>query len=134
MNVEFIPLQKHGDERGMLVALEQAKNIPFEIKRVYYMFGTQGNVRRGYHAHKKIRQVAIPLNGSCRFHLDNGREKMDVVLDDPALGLLIEPGVWHEMYDYSKNCILLVLASDIYDENDYIRNYEDFMRSIKNDS
>ncbi|HCP6373477.1 TPA: FdtA/QdtA family cupin domain-containing protein, partial [Escherichia coli] len=98
MNVEFIPLQKHGDERGMLVALEQAKNIPFEIKRVYYMFGTQGNVRRGYHAHKKIRQVAIPLNGSCRFHLDNGREKIDVVLDDPALGLLIEPGVWHEMY------------------------------------
>ncbi|EEC8622985.1 WxcM-like domain-containing protein [Escherichia coli] len=134
MNVEFIPLQKHGDERGMLVALEQAKNIPFEIKRVYYMFGTQGNVRRGYHAHKKIRQVAIPLNGSCRFHLDNGREKIDVVLDDPALGLLIEPGVWHEMYDYSKNCILLVLASDIYDENDYIRNYEDFMRSVKNDS
>ncbi|EIF0169634.1 WxcM-like domain-containing protein, partial [Escherichia coli] len=131
---EFIPLQKHGDERGMLVALEQAKNIPFEIKRVYYMFGTQGNVRRGYHAHKKIRQVAIPLNGSCRFHLDNGREKIDVVLDDPALGLLIEPGVWHEMYDYSKNCILLVLASDIYDENDYIRNYEDFMRSVKNDS
>ncbi|EET3305105.1 WxcM-like domain-containing protein, partial [Escherichia coli] len=127
-------LQKHGDERGMLVALEQAKNIPFEIKRVYYMFGTQGNVRRGYHAHKKIRQVAIPLNGSCRFHLDNGREKIDVVLDDPALGLLIEPGVWHEMYDYSKNCILLVLASDIYDENDYIRNYEDFMRSVKNDS
>ncbi|EFN7723508.1 WxcM-like domain-containing protein, partial [Escherichia coli] len=124
----------HGDERGMLVALEQAKNIPFEIKRVYYMFGTQGNVRRGYHAHKKIRQVAIPLNGSCRFHLDNGREKIDVVLDDPALGLLIEPGVWHEMYDYSKNCILLVLASDIYDENDYIRNYEDFMRSVKNDS
>lgn len=54
MNVEFIPLQKHGDERGMLVALEQAKNIPFEIKRVYYMFGTQGNVRRGYHAHKKL--------------------------------------------------------------------------------
>ncbi|EFK0007353.1 WxcM-like domain-containing protein [Escherichia coli] len=134
MNVEFIPLQKHGDERGMLVALEQAKNIPFEIKRVYYMFGTQGNVRRGYHAHKKIRQVAIPLNGSCRFHLDNGREKIDVVLDDPALGLLIEPGVWHEMYDYSKNCILLVLASDIYDENDYIRNHEDFMRSVKNDS
>ncbi|BDW69551.1 sugar 3,4-ketoisomerase [Escherichia coli] len=134
MNVEFIPLQKHGDERGMLVALEQAKNIPFEIKRVYYMFGTQGNVRRGYHAHKKIRQVAIPLNGSCRFHLDNGREKIDVVLDDPALGVLIEPGVWHEMYDYSKNCILLVLASDIYDENDYIRNYEDFMRSVKNDS
>ncbi|MEK0042871.1 FdtA/QdtA family cupin domain-containing protein [Escherichia albertii] len=134
MNIEFIPLQKHGDDRGMLVALEQAKNIPFEIKRVYYMFGTQENIRRGYHAHKKIKQVAIPVSGSCCFHLDNGHEKMEVVLDNPTLGLLIEPRVWHEMYNYSKDCILLVLASDIYDESDYIRNYEDFVRLIKNDS
>lgn len=131
MNIELIPLQKHGDERGMLIALENAKNIPFDIKRVYYMFGTQSDVRRGYHAHKKLRQLAIPISGSCRFHLDNGIEKVDVLLDDPALGLLIEPTVWHEMYDYSSNCILLVLASDIYDESDYIRNYDDFIASVK---
>src|SRR5690606_33309633 len=115
---------KHGDERGMLVALEQTKNVPFEIKRVYYMFGTQTNVRRGYHAHKELRQLAIPVSGSCRFMLDDGKEKVDILLDNPALGLLIEPSIWHEMYDYSHDCILLVLASDVYNESDYIRNYD----------
>lgn len=131
MKVELIPLQKHGDERGMLVALEQTKNVPFEIKRVYYMFGTQTNVRRGYHAHKELRQLAIPVSGSCRFMLDDGKEKVDVLLDNPALGLLIEPSVWHEMYDYSHDCILLVLASDVYNESDYIRNYDEFVESIE---
>lgn len=131
MKVEMIPLQKHGDERGMLVALEQTKNVPFEIKRVYYMFGTQTNVRRGYHAHKELRQLAIPVSGSCRFMLDDGNEKVDVLIDNPALGLLIEPFIWHEMYDYSSDCILLVLASDVYDESDYIRSYDEFMESVK---
>ncbi|MFW0765457.1 sugar 3,4-ketoisomerase [Trabulsiella odontotermitis] len=131
MKVELIPLQKYGDERGMLVALEQTKNVPFEIKRVYYMFDTQPGVRRGYHAHKKLRQLAIPVSGSCRFLLDNGKEKVDVLLDNPSLGLLIEPTIWHEMYDYSPDCILLVLASDVYDEGDYIRNYDEFLGIIK---
>ncbi|EKZ9487297.1 sugar 3,4-ketoisomerase [Enterobacter hormaechei] len=131
MKIDLIPFQKHGDERGMLVALEQAKNVPFEIKRVYYMFGTQTNVRRGYHAHKKLRQLAIPVSGSCRFHLDNGLEKIDILLDDASQGLLIEPSVWHEMYDYSSDCILLVLASDAYDESDYIRSYDEFLASVK---
>jgi dTDP-4-dehydrorhamnose 3,5-epimerase and related enzymes len=130
MKVELIPLQKHGDERGMLVALERTKNVPFEIKRVYYMFGTQTDVRRGYHAHKELRQLAIPVSGSCRFMLDDGKEKVDILLDNPALGLLIEPSIWHEMYDYSHDCILLVLASDVYNESDYIRNYDEFVESI----
>ena len=130
MKVELIPLQKHGDERGMLVALERTKNVPFEIKRVYYMFGTQSDVRRGYHAHKELRQLAIPVSGSCRFMLDDGKEKVDILLDNPALGLLIEPAIWHEMYDYSHDCILLVLASDVYNESDYIRNYDEFVESI----
>lgn len=131
MKVELIPLQRYGDERGMLVALEQIKNVPFEIKRVYYLFDTQLGVRRGYHAHKKLRQLAIPVSGSCRFLLDNGTEKVDVLLDNPSLGLLIEPAMWHEMYDYSPDCILLVLASDVYDEGDYIRNYDEFLGTIK---
>ena len=131
MKVELIPLQKHGDERGMLVALEQTKNVPFEIKRVYYMFATQANVRRGYHAHKELRQLAIPVNGSCRFMLDDGKERVDILLDNPALGLLIEPSIWHEMYDYSSDCIILVLASDVYYESDYIRSYDEFVESIK---
>jgi len=131
MKVELVPLQRHGDERGMLVALEQTKNVPFEIKRVYYMFATQTNVRRGYHAHKELRQLAIPVSGSCRFLLDDGNEKIDLLLDNPSLGLLIEPAVWHEMYDYSSDCILLVLASDVYDESDYIRSYDEFVEFVK---
>ena len=131
MKVELIPLQKHGDERGMLVALEEIKNVPFEIKRVYYMFGTQAEIRRGYHAHKQLRQLAIPINGSCKILLDDGKDKVDLLLDNPALGLLIEPSIWHEMYDYSSDCILLVLASDVYDENDYIRRYDEFIESLK---
>ena len=131
MKIEFIPLQMHGDERGSLIALEETKNVPFDIKRVYYMFGTQTNVRRGYHAHKELRQLAIPVSGSCRFMLDDGKEKIDILLDNPALGLLIEPSIWHEMYDYSPDCILLILASDVYNESDYIRSYDEFVESIE---
>ncbi|EJF32314.1 MULTISPECIES: FdtA/QdtA family cupin domain-containing protein [Enterobacteriaceae] len=131
MKIDFIPLQIHGDERGSLVALEEAKNIPFPIKRVYYMFDTLEGIRRGFHAHKELTQVAIPVKGSCRFLLDDGKEKVNVLLDSPACGLLIEPMVWHEMYDYSPDCILMVLASDVYDESDYIRNYEQFKNTVE---
>lgn len=134
MKIELLPFQKHGDERGMLVALEQIKNVPFEIKRVYYMFGTKDNVRRGFHAHKELRQLAIAVRGSCYFHLDDGVDKEEVLLNDPAQGLLIEPAIWHEMYNYSDDCVLLVLASDVYDESDYIRNYEAFQESVRNES
>lgn len=134
MKIDLLPFQKHGDERGMLVALEEIKNVPFEIKRVYYMFGTKGDVRRGFHAHKKLRQLAIVVKGSCYFHLDDGVDKVEIFLNDPAQGLLIEPAIWHEMYDYSDDCILLVLASDVYDESDYIRNYQAFQESLKDES
>ena len=91
MKIEFISFQKHGDERGILVALEENRNVPFEIKRVYYMFGTKENVRRGYHAHKELRQLAITVSGSCKFLLDDGESKENVELSDPTRGLLIEP-------------------------------------------
>ncbi|MCV5366603.1 FdtA/QdtA family cupin domain-containing protein, partial [Escherichia coli] len=78
--------QKHGDERGILVALEENRNVPFEIKRVYYMFGTKENVRRGYHAHKELRQLAITVSGSCKFLLDDGESKENVELSDPTRG------------------------------------------------
>ncbi|AWH89661.1 sugar 3,4-ketoisomerase [Limnobaculum parvum] len=130
MEIQLIPLQKHGDERGLLIALEEEKNIPFPIKRVYYMFDTLKDIRRGYHAHKSIRQIAIAVRGQCKFHLDDGKLKKQVLLDDPAKGLLIEPYIWHEMYDFSDDCILMVLANDFYDEADYIRNYTEFMEDI----
>lgn len=129
--MKLIPLQNHGDERGSLVALEQSKNIPFDIKRVYYMFNTQKGIRRGFHAHKKLIQLAIAIKGSCKFLMDDGITKANIVLDNPASGLLIEPMIWHEMYDYSDDCVLLLLANDFYDESDYIRNYNDFLELVE---
>ncbi|MDO2401651.1 FdtA/QdtA family cupin domain-containing protein [Enterobacter hormaechei] len=131
MKINFIPLQKHGDDRGSLVALEEENNIPFSIKRVYYIFDTKEGVRRGFHAHKKLKQVAIAVKGSCRFLLDDGTERIEVVLDNPAQGLLIESCIWREMYDFSSDCVLMVLADCHYDENDYIRDYDDFLKQAK---
>ncbi|WP_202304577.1 sugar 3,4-ketoisomerase [Dryocola clanedunensis] len=127
MKIELISLQQHGDERGLLVALEEGRNIPFNIKRVYYMYDTLQGIRRGFHAHKKTRQLAIVMKGFCTFLFDDGNEKKSILLDNPAQGLMIEPGIWHEMYDFSNDCILMVLADDLYDESDYIRNYQEFL-------
>lgn len=130
MDIKLIPLQAHGDERGSLIALEKDSNIPFEIKRVYYMFNTLKNVRRGLHAHRNLKQVAIAVRGSCRFVLDNGKERIELLLDNPAQGLLIDSCIWREMYDFSQDCVLMVLADSHYDESDYIRNYDEFMAVI----
>ncbi|CNH18899.1 sugar 3,4-ketoisomerase [Yersinia kristensenii] len=130
MNIKLIQLQKHGDERGQLVALEETKNIPFSIKRVYYMFDTCEGVRRGFHAHYKLQQLVIPVRGSCRIMLDDGAEKIDVYLDNPAQALAIGSMIWREMYDFSNDCVLMVLADDFYDEADYIRSYQDFILEV----
>lgn len=127
MQIKLLPLQTHGDERGSLIALEQDKNIPFEIKRVYYLFNTGSNIRRGFHAHKNLTQVVIAVRGSCRFLLDDGKEKITLLLDNPAQGLLIDSCIWREMYDFSEDCVLMVLANHLYDESDYLRNYDEFL-------
>ena len=125
--VEFPPL---GDDRGSLVALEALKTVPFDIKRVYYIFGTKTGVSRGFHAHKNLKQVAVCVTGSCRMVLDNGQKRREILLDSPTRGLLIEDLVWREMHDFSPDCVLLVLASEHYDEADYIRDYEDFIKEV----
>ncbi|ENG6438299.1 WxcM-like domain-containing protein [Escherichia coli] len=126
MNIEFISLQKHGDERGALVSLEREKNIPFDIRRVYYIFDTKEGITRGFHAHRKLKQVVIAVKGSCRFILDDGVERVSIVLDNPSKGLLITSLIWREMTDFSKDCVLMVLADMEYDESDYIRDYSIF--------
>ncbi|HGY1052278.1 TPA: FdtA/QdtA family cupin domain-containing protein [Aeromonas salmonicida subsp. pectinolytica] len=131
MQIKLIPLQAHGDERGSLIALEEGKNIPFPVKRVYYLFNTKDGVRRGFHAHKTLKQVAIAVRGYCRFLLDDGNEHVEVLLDNPAQGLLIESFMWREMYDFSEDCVLMVLADQLYDESDYIRDYEHFLEEIR---
>lgn len=116
-----------GDERGSLVALEAMKNIPFEIKRVYYIFGADQNTPRGFHAHKELQQVAVCVAGRCRMILDDGHTKEEVWLDSPEKAVSIG-NLWHEMHDFSHDCVLLVLASNHYDEADYIRDYEEFLQ------
>lgn len=127
--VNFIELPDLGDERGGLVSIESTKNIPFEVKRIYYIFNTQ-NKPRGFHAHKNLSQVLICVKGQCNVKLDNGKEKETILLDSPKRGLLIENLVWREMHDFSDDCVLLVLASDHYNESDYIRDYNDFLTEV----
>jgi dTDP-4-dehydrorhamnose 3,5-epimerase-like enzyme len=131
MEIRHIELQKHGDDRGMLVALEDTRNVPFSIRRVYYMFDTQPGVRRGFHAHRNLKQLAIAVRGSVRFHLDDGTETAEVLLDDPAKGLLLDRLIWREMYDFSEDCVLMVLADQLYDADDYLRNYDEFLALAK---
>lgn len=131
MNYKLIDMQVHGDRRGKLISLEGMQNVPFEIKRVYYMFDTLPNEARGFHAHQNLEQVIIAMDGACRFILDDGEKREQVLLNRPDVGLYIGPGMWREMHDFSYGCKLVVLASEHYDENEYIRNYDDFLRSLR---
>jgi len=131
--VKWIDFQSLGDERGSLVAVEigMDKAVPFDIKRVYYIYHTEHGVSRGHHAHKNLKQVAICVAGKCRMVLDDGYIREEVWLDCPTKGLVIEDLVWREMHDFSKDCVLLVLASEHYDKSDYIRNYGDFLKQVR---
>lgn len=130
--IKFVDFQILGDERGSLVAIEQGDGniIPFDIKRVYYIYKTSPGVSRGFHAHRNLQQVAICVAGSCRMVLDDGFNREEVVLDCPTKGLLIQGLLWREMHDFSENCVLLVLASEHYDESDYIRDYSYFKDEV----
>lgn len=133
-NYELLDFKIMGDARGSLIALEENHNVPFDVNRVYYISGTKADVHRGKHAHKNLRQLAICVAGSCKFLLDNGKEKVHLELNSPTQGLLIEGVMWREMYDFSDDCVLMVLADNYYSEDDYIRNYEDFLKEAHHDS
>tara|TARA_B100000900_G_scaffold409655_1_gene425970 strand:+ start:1052 stop:1459 length:408 start_codon:yes stop_codon:yes gene_type:complete len=126
--IEFPPL---GDNRGSLVALEANETIPFDIKRVYYLFGTKQEVTRGLHAHIALKQVMLCVTGSCKILLDNGVVRESVVLDSPTKGILVENLVWREMSQFSPDCVLLVVASEHYSESDYIREYKVFKEMLE---
>ena len=131
MQVIKYMFQPHGDERGQLIALEEFKDIPFTIKRVYYMYDTLPEVVRGHHAHKSLEQILICIHGSCKIKLDNGMEKKIVPLEKPYEGLYVAHNMWREMYEFSPDAVLMVLASELYDEKDYIRNYDEFLEYVK---
>ena len=131
--IKTISLKPLGDERGSLVALEGNKSVPFDIKRVYYIFGTKEGISRGFHAHRNLKQVAVCVIGSCRFILDNGNQRDEVVLDKSTTGLLIDNLIWREIYDFSPDCVLMVLANEHYNESDYIRDYQSFIKEVENE-
>lgn len=128
--IKWVDFPSLGDERGSLVALEAEQTVPFTIKRVYYIFGTHEKVSRGFHAHHNLQQVAICITGKCRMILDDGDKREEVWLDTSTKGVIIGDLIWREMHDFSDDCVLLVLASEHYDESDYIRNYDEFMNEV----
>lgn len=129
--VEFLNISALGDARGQLVVCENMRNVPFDIKRVYYLTGTIDGVSRGFHAHKELEQVAVCVSGKCLMVLDDGQIKEEVWLDSPLKVIKIDRMVWHEMHYFSADCVLLVMASDYYDEADYIRDYSVFSKLRK---
>lgn len=128
---KWIELPKIADPRGNLSFIESNKHVPFDIKRVYYLYDVPGGAARGGHAHRNLTQVAIALSGSFDFILDNGIEKERYTLNSPYKGLLITNNTWREMENFSSGSVCLVLASNYYDEADYIRNYDDFLKGVK---
>lgn len=129
--VNFIDLKVRGDQRGSLIALESlSKQVPFDIKRVYYIFGVNDNAVRGKHAHYQLKQLLICVNGSVDIMAEDGKDREIYHLDNPAKALYIEGLVWREMKNFSKDAVLVVLASEHYSEADYIRDYEKFKREV----
>lgn len=132
MNCSLIRFKDIGDEiEGFLIPIEAERNVTFQIKRVYYIYGVKQDVIRGYHAHKSLEQVLICVNGSVKIKVDDGTETEIITLDKPHTGCYIGPGIWREMYEFSQNSVLLVIASAFFDENDYIRDYNDFVQYKK---
>ena len=129
--IQTLEFQCRGDERGSLVVIEDFEEVPFEVKRIYYLYGLHSELPRGFHAHRKCVQVAICIQGSCEMIMDDGVNKETVVMNSATVGVLIDVMQWHEMHNFSSDCIFMVLASDKYDEADYIRNYDEFLNMVK---
>lgn len=117
-----------GDDLGKLISLEKGSIVPFDVKRVYYIFGTKSDAVRGKHAHRELSQILVAVSGSLKVSCEIGGKKEEFVLDRNNKGLLIEGLVWHTMYDFSPDAVLMVVASDYYDEKDYVRDYQEFLK------
>ena len=127
----ILEFAEHGDERGNLVIAEGNQDIPFEIKRVFYMYGSDPDIVRGQHANRESEFVLINVGGTSKVKVDNGFETDVIELNKPRMGLYIPTMMWKDMYDFSEDSILLVLASTHYDGNEYIRDYDEFLKVVK---
>ena len=120
-----------GDERGKLVVIEGAQTIPFDIKRVFYIYGSDSTVVRGQHANRESEFILINVAGTSKVRITDGIEEFVVELNKPMMGVYIPKMIWKEMYDFSPDAVLMVLANSHYDGNEYIRNYDEYLKEIK---
>lgn len=127
-DAKIIDIPKIEDRRGNLSVVEEFKNVPFHIARAYWLYDVPAGAMRGGHAHKRLKQLLIALSGSFTVTLDDGNEKRKILLNRPYQGLLIETGIWRTIDDFSSGAVCLVLASELYDESDYIYDYEEFLK------
>ena len=130
----ILPLNKIHNRAGNITIVEGQKNFPFDIKRIYYLYDIPGGEARGGHAHHELYQLIVAASGSFDVLLDDGQNKKIVTLNRPDFGLMIVPGIWRELFEFSSGAICLVLASLKYDQNDYIRDYNDFKELKTNDT
>ncbi len=129
---KIINFKDLGDERGNLVVIEgEGMDIPFDIKRVFYIYGSDDTVVRGQHANKETEFLLVNVGGKSKVRVDNGTESVVIELDRPGMGLYLPPMLWKDMYDFSPDSILLVLASRHYDGNEYIRDYDEYIKLMK---
>lgn len=125
---KILEFSQLGDERGHLVVIEGNKDIPFEIKRLFYIYGTKEDVIRGNHANKKSKFILINLSGSCKVKVDDGKNIEEIVLNKAHQGIYLQEMVWKDMYDFSKDSILLVLSNEHYDKEEYVTDYTKFKK------
>ena len=130
LDIKLIDLPKITDPRGNLTVAEGDGEVPFDIKRAYWVYDVPGGESRGGHAHKRLRQLVIALSGSFTVTLDNGHERKTVLLNHPWQGLVIETNTWRTLDDFSSGAVCLVLASEHFDEDDYIYDYDEFLRYV----
>lgn len=128
--IKMVEFKDYGDERGQLVVIEGGNTIPFDIKRVFYIYKTVEGTVRGKHANIDSEFVLINVQGSCKIMFDDGKNKDFVLLDRPNFGIYLNKMVWKEMYDFSEDSVLLVLASEYYNENEYVRDYDEFKKMV----
>ena len=131
MKTSLLQLKKIADPRGNLTVAEQQSEVPFDVKRVYWIYDVPGGESRGGHAHRHCREMIVALSGSFDVTLDDGTERHTYHLNHPWQGLLVETGIWRTLDDFSSGAVCLVLASDAFDEDDYIRVYDDYLKWLK---
>lgn len=123
----------HSDRKGNLTVVENGKTLPFDVKRVYYIYDVPGGENRGAHAHKQLEQLIVAASGSFTVTLDDGKNKRSFFLNRPYQGLYVKPGMWRDLGDFSSGAVCMVLASEVYNKEDYIRDYQDFITYRNNE-